>query len=74
MKKKNLGSTFFVVSRKRVKLALKRCLFKTMLTSVTKTTSLDNLFNFKESEKSLTMESRPFSKFSLLSLKKYKSN
>ena len=37
-----------------------------------KTRSLDNIFNFKESEKSLTMDSLPFSRFSLLSLKKVK--
>jgi hypothetical protein len=43
-------------------MALKRCLFKTILTSVTKTISLGNLFNFKESEKSLAMDSLPFLK------------
>jgi hypothetical protein len=40
---------------------------------VSKTRSLENIFNFKESEKSLTMDSQPFSKFSLLIPKKYKS-
>jgi hypothetical protein len=40
--------------------------------SVTKTRSLDNILNFKESGKSLTMDSLPFSEFSPLSLKKYK--
>jgi hypothetical protein len=54
------------------KLAPKGCLFKTILTSVKKTISLNNLFNFKESEKNLTMDSQPFSKFNLLSPKKYK--
>jgi hypothetical protein len=54
------------------KLALKRHLFKTILMSVIKTRSLNNLFNFKESEKSLTMDSLPFSRFSLLSSKKVK--
>jgi hypothetical protein len=39
------------------KLALNIHLFKIILTSVTKTISLDNLFIFKESEKSLTMDS-----------------
>ena len=43
--------------RKRVKIALKRRLFKTILTSVTKTRSLGYFFNFKESEKILTMDS-----------------
>jgi hypothetical protein len=38
--------------------------------SVTKTISLGNLFNFKESEKSLTMDLLSFSRFSLLSPKK----
>jgi hypothetical protein len=67
--------TFFensLVSSKRGKLAPKRCLFKTILMSVTQTRSLGNIFNFKESEKSLTMDSQPFSRFNLLSLKKYK--
>jgi hypothetical protein len=39
---------------------------------MTKTRTVDNLFNFKESEKSLTMDSLPFSRFSLLSPKKVK--
>jgi hypothetical protein len=43
--------------RKRGKLALTRRLFKTILTSVIKTISLDDFFIFKESEKSLTMDS-----------------
>jgi hypothetical protein len=60
--------------QKRVKLAPKICLFKTILTSVKNTRSLGNIFNFKESEKSLIMDSQPFSEFSLLSSKKYKSN
>ena len=34
--------------------------------------SLDDIFNFRESEKSLTMDSLSFSKFSLLSPKKVK--
>jgi hypothetical protein len=42
---------------KKGKIAPKRRLFKTILTSVTKTISLGNIFNFKESEKSLTMDS-----------------
>jgi hypothetical protein len=54
------------------KLAPKRCLFKTILMSVTQTRSHGNLFNFNESKKSLTMDSQPFSRFSLLSPKKYK--
>jgi hypothetical protein len=77
MQKKTQRSTFFVVSpiiSKRVKFAPKIRLFKALLTSVTKTRSLDNLFDFKESEKSLAMDSQPFSKFSLLSPKKYKIN
>ena len=49
-----------------------RCRFKTILRSVIKTRSLDNLFNFKESEKRLTMDLLPFSRFSLLSSKKVK--
>jgi hypothetical protein len=49
-------------------------LLKAILMSVTKTRSLDNLFNFKDSEKRLTMDSLPFSEFSFLSLKKYKSH
>jgi hypothetical protein len=59
--------------RKRGKLAPKRRLFKTILKSVTKTRSLENIFNFKESEKRLTMDSQPFYGFSLLSQKKYKN-
>jgi hypothetical protein len=43
--------------RKRGKLAPKRRRFKTILTSVTKTISLDNFFIFKESEKILSMDS-----------------
>ena len=43
--------------KKRGKLAPKRRLFKTILMSVIKTISLGNLFNFKESEKRLTMDS-----------------
>jgi hypothetical protein len=39
------------------KLASKRCLFKTILTSVTKTRSLNNIFIFKDPEKRLTMDS-----------------
>jgi hypothetical protein len=39
------------------KLAPTRRQFKTILTSVTRTRSLDYFFNFKESEKSLTMDS-----------------
>jgi hypothetical protein len=50
----------------------KRHLFRTILMSVTKTISLSNLFNFKESEKRLTMDSLDFSRFSVLSPKKYK--
>jgi hypothetical protein len=58
--------------RKRVKIIPKLCLFNTILMSVFETRSLDNLFNFKESEKRLTMDSQPFSRLSLLILKKYK--
>jgi hypothetical protein len=43
--------------RKRGKLAPTRRLFKTILTSVIKTRSLDHFFIFKESEKKLTMDS-----------------
>ena len=39
------------------KLATKRRLFKTILTSVIKTRSLGHFFIFKESEKILTMDS-----------------
>ena len=39
------------------KMAPKRCIFKIILTSVTKKRSLDNLFTFRESEKRLTMDS-----------------
>ena len=53
--------TFFegslVGSKKRGKLAPKRCLLKTILTSVIKTKSLGHFFIFKESEKILTMDS-----------------
>jgi hypothetical protein len=45
------------LARKRGKLVPKRRLFKTILTSVIKTRSLDNFFIFKESEKILTMDS-----------------
>jgi nitrate reductase NapAB chaperone NapD len=58
--------------QKRGKLALERRLFKTILTSVTKIRSLDNIFNFKASKKSLTMDSHPFCDFSLLIPKRYK--
>jgi hypothetical protein len=51
---------------------IERTSLQTILTSVIETRSLDDIFNFKESEKSLTMESQTFSKFSLLSPKKYK--
>ena len=43
--------------RKRGKLAPKRHIFKTILTSGIKTRSLIHLFIFKESEKILTMDS-----------------
>ena len=68
--------TFFegsLVGSKKGKLAPKIRLFKTILMSLTKTRSLGNIFNFKEFEKSLTMGSQPFSDFSPLSSKKYKS-
>ena len=45
------------MARKRGKLAPKRRLFKTILMSVIKTRSLGHFFIFKESEKSLTMDS-----------------
>jgi hypothetical protein len=54
-------------------MAQKRRLFKTILTSMKKTRFLGNIFNFKESEKRLTMDSQPFFEFSPLSLKNYKS-
>ena len=57
--------------RKRGKLALTGCLFKTILMSVINTRSLSHFFIFKESEKRLTMDSQPFSRFSPLSSKKY---
>jgi hypothetical protein len=43
--------------RKRGKLAPTRRLFKTILTSAIKTRSLGHFFIFKESEKTLTMDS-----------------
>jgi hypothetical protein len=43
--------------QKRGKLAPTRHLFKTILMSVIRTRSLDHFFIFKESEKSLTMDS-----------------
>jgi hypothetical protein len=45
------------LARKRGKLAPNLCLLKIILTSVTKTISLSDLFIFKESKKSLTMDS-----------------
>jgi hypothetical protein len=54
-------------------MAPKILLFKTILTSVRRKRSLDNVFNFKESERSLNMDSLPFFLFSLLSPKRYKS-
>ena len=52
--------TFFedsLVGSKKGKLAPIRHLFKTILTSVIKTRSLDNFFIFKEFEKRITMDS-----------------
>jgi hypothetical protein len=52
--------TFFedsLVGSKKGKLAPIRRRFKTILTRVTRTRSLDHFFIFKESEKSLTMDS-----------------
>ena len=52
--------TFFediLVGSKKGKLAPIRRRLKTILTSVTRTRSLGDFFNFKESEKSLTMDS-----------------
>jgi len=60
--------------QKRVKIILKVSLFKTFLTSVTETRSLSYIFIFKESKKSLTVDSFVlFHKFSPLSLKMFKT-
>jgi hypothetical protein len=45
------------LAQKRGKPALNRHIFKTILTSVTKTISLSHVFIFEEFEKSLTMDS-----------------
>jgi hypothetical protein len=46
-----------LVGSKRGKLALKTCLLRTILMSVTQTRLLNNILNFKVSEKTLTMDS-----------------